>query len=100
MASFEPPDWLILDVDDALAPIADGPTRAQVVERVLTKYLSAARRAPSVAAQERAWDALFHYLTARPAPRRQWQVDQGAAAGLIDRLRAALPLLQEGAPPA
>jgi len=98
MASATPPDWLILDMDEALVAIEDGPTRAEAVERVLTKYLSAARSAPNVAAEERAWDALFHYLTARPAPRRQWQVGQGAAAGLIDRLRAALPLLQEGEP--
>ncbi len=96
MANTAPPDWLILEVDEALASIEDGSARADAVERVLTKYLSAALGASGPAAQERAWDALFRYLTARPAPRRRWQVDEGAAAGLIDRLRAVLPSLREG----
>ena len=100
MASFEPPDWLILDVDEALAPIADDATRAEVVERVLTKYLSAALRASSGAARERAWSALFHFLTARPAPRKPWQVDEGTAAGLIERLNVALPALRADGPQA
>ena len=98
MASAGPPDWLVLAVDEALVDIADADMRAQAVERVLTKYVPAASRAASDAARERAWSALFHFLTARPAPRRPWQVGEGSAAGLIERLSAALPALRTEEP--
>ena len=88
-AALDIPDWLILDVDDALAAIADDEARARAVERVLTKYAGAAFRAPNAALRERADSALFHFLTARPAPRKRWSLGEAQALHVVGLVRAA-----------
>ena len=98
MDSAELPDWLILDVDEALAAIADADDRAQAVGRVVTQYVPAAMRTSGAAATERVWDALFRYFTARPAPRKRWSLGEAQAMELVARVRDAAARLREELP--
>ena len=94
MASVDMPDWLILDVDEALAAIPDADDRAQAAGRVLTQYVAAGLRASGIAATERVWDALFRYLTARPAPRKRWALAEAQALEVVGRVHAATDRLR------
>lgn len=81
------PDWLVLEVDAALEAIADPSERALGIQRVLTKYIPASLGAMTPEAEARAWSALDHYLTARPAPRKRWHLTAAQSAEAVARIK-------------
>ena len=66
----------------------DAEAMAHVVHRFQGKYLPAWTRAKTPQERERAWTALWHFLTARPTRRKPFALSAQAADELIARLQA------------
>lgn len=92
-----PQDW-----EDALSASsslrADAAILKHVDERFRRKYLRAALIAQTPAAETRAWDAFFHWLTAPATTRKPFEVPTAEAVEILARLRLLAERLKSTLP--
>ena len=74
-------------VESELAFLNSPEAATQIAARVAAQYAPAVLAAPNPDAQERAWEALRFYLTARPTPRKPFALTEAEAEQALAALR-------------